>query len=588
MRVLVCGGTGCVTSGSQEVKDVLETELEKENIQDYKVIFTGCQGFCEQGPLIRVEQDETFYCNVDAEGAKKIVHHHLKNGQLVSELLYENHDGHKVQKREEIDFYQKQERVVINRSGFIDPENIDEYLNSGGYQALQLGLTMEPEDIITEIQAANLRGRGGGGFPTGLKWEYAKKGDEKTEKYVVCNADEGDPGAFMDRSILEGDPHVVIEGMAIAGLAIGANRGIIYVRAEYPLAVKRLEKAISQAKEYGYLGERVLGSNFSFDIEIKQGAGAFVCGEETALIESVHGNRGMPRPRPPFPAEKGLYDSPTILNNVETLANIPVILNWGAQKYNELGTKDSKGTKVFAITGKVRNTGLCEVPMGIKLKDLIFDIGGGIKDDKEFKAVQIGGPSGGCLPQESLDFPIEYDSLIDAGAMMGSGGLVVMDTSTCMVDLSRFFLNFTQSESCGKCNPCREGTKRLLEILNRIIDGYGENEDLKILNRLGNNIINTSLCGLGQSAPNPVLSTIRYFENEYLEHINNKYCRAGVCKNLTTIEVDPEKCSGCEICKQICPVDAIKGEKSEVHNIDSKVCIKCKECIDKCPLEAIE
>ena len=536
MRVLVCGGTGCVTSGSQKIKDKLEFEIHKENLNQFQVIFTGCQGFCEQGPLVQIEYDGTFYCQVDEEGARKIVNRHLKYGQVVEELLFQALDGTRVTTRDEIDFYKKQHRIVIEHSGFLDPENIHDYIQNGGYEALAKALSMRPEDIIQEVKSSGLRGRGGGGFPTGLKWEYATASEHKGLKHVVCNADEGDPGAFMDRSIIEGDPHLVLEGMVITGLAIGAREGIVYVRAEYPLAVKRLETAIDQAKEHGYLGSHILGSDFSFHVHIKQGAGAFVCGEETALIESVHGNRGMPRPRPPFPSQKGIRDTPTVLNNVETLANIPKIIKKSSAWFRELGTKDSNGTKVFAMTGKINHTGLCEVPLGITLKELIFNIGGGIKEDKPFKAVQIGGPSGGCLPESALDLPIEYDSLIDQGAMMGSGGLVVMDTDTCMIDLSRFFLNFTQSESCGKCTPCREGTKRLLEILNRIIDGHGEKKDLKTLNKLGRSIINSSLCGLGQSAPNPVLSTIRYFEDEYLEHIEKKHCRAGVCNSLMEVE----------------------------------------------------
>ncbi|UMZ72718.1 NADH-quinone oxidoreductase subunit NuoF [Natranaerofaba carboxydovora] len=591
MRILVCTGTGCISSGSENVGEAIKEELDNQGLDKYDVIYTGCQGFCEMGPL--VIPDDTFYCEVDEEGARKIVREHLKNSNIVKELLYKDpHDDKLATKREEIDFYKKQKRLVLERCGLIDPENISDYILSGGYMALEKSLQMKPEEIIEELKKSSLRGRGGGGFPTWLKWQYTREKNTGLkegyqEKYVVCNADEGDPGAFMDRSILEGDPHAVLEGMIIGGLAVGADMGLIYVRAEYPLAVKRLEEAISDAKEKGYLGYNILNSGVFFDIKIKQGAGAFVCGEETALIESVHGNRGMPRPRPPFPAEKGVHDSPTILNNVETFANIPIVINKGGEEFASLGTKESKGTKVFALTGKVNNTGLCEVPMGISLKEIIYDIGGGVKDDKEFKAVQIGGPSGGCLPKDQLDLSIDYDSLIEAGAMMGSGGLVVMDEATCMVDLSRFFLNFTQSESCGKCNPCREGTKRLLEILNRIIDGNGQRDDIKTLERLGKNVINSSLCGLGQSAPNPVLSTLRYFENEYIEHIEQKYCRAGVCKNLTSIKIIPEKCIGCELCKKHCPVEAITGEKKEAHEIDPGICTKCRVCIEKCPSRAI-
>ncbi|MDA8212291.1 MAG: NADH-quinone oxidoreductase subunit NuoF [Clostridia bacterium] len=587
-RILICGGTGCISSHSRPVMDRLEKELQQANLdQEYQIIFTGCQGFCEQGPIIIVEKDSTFYCRVDPDQVPAIVQDHLKAGRPVEELLYTNPDtGITARTRDEVVFFQKQKRLVLHNCGLIDPENIDEYIARGGYKALEKALAADPLQIIEMIKKSGLRGRGGGGFPAGIKWETARNAAGK-HKYVVCNADEGDPGAFMDRSIMEGDPHAVLEGMLIAGFAIGAQEGYIYIRAEYPLAVRRLLAAIRQAEEKGFIGDKILGSGFGFRIRVKQGAGAFVCGEETALIESIQGNRGMPRPRPPFPAIKGVWDMPTNVNNVETLANIPVILGMGAGEYAKIGTQQSKGTKIFALTGKINNTGLAEVPMGITLREIIYDIGGGIKDGKKFKAVQIGGPSGGCIPAEHLDVAIDYDSLISLGAMMGSGGLVVMDEETCMVDVARFFLTFTRTESCGKCTPCREGTKRLLEILERIVEGKGEKRDLETLERLGRNIIDSSLCGLGQSAPNPILSTLRYFRSEYELHIEQKVCPAGVCKALKHYRVIPEKCKACGLCKQECPVGAITGEKKAPHVIDPAKCAKCGECVKKCPFEAI-
>ncbi len=587
-RILICGGTGCISSHSRPVMDRLEKELQQANLdQEYQIIFTGCQGFCEQGPIIVVEKDSTFYCRVDPDQVPAIVQDHLKAGRPVEELLYTNPDtGITARTRDEVVFFQKQKRLVLHNCGLIDPENIDEYIARGGYKALEKALAADPLQIIEMIKKSGLRGRGGGGFPAGIKWETTRNAVGK-HKYVVCNADEGDPGAFMDRSIMEGDPHAVLEGMLIAGFAIGAQEGYIYIRAEYPLAVRRLLAAIRQAEEKGFIGDKILGSGFGFRIRVKQGAGAFVCGEETALIESIQGNRGMPRPRPPFPAIKGVWDMPTNVNNVETLANIPVILGMGAEEYAKIGTQQSKGTKIFALTGKINNTGLAEVPMGITLREIIYDIGGGIKDGKKFKAVQIGGPSGGCIPAEHLDVAIDYDSLISLGAMMGSGGLVVMDEETCMVDVARFFLTFTRTESCGKCTPCREGTKRLLEILERIVEGKGEKRDLETLERLGRNIIDSSLCGLGQSAPNPILSTLRYFRSEYELHIEQKVCPAGVCKALKHYRVIPEKCKACGLCKQECPVGAITGEKKVPHVIDPAKCAKCGECVKKCPFEAI-
>jgi len=587
-RLLICGGTGCISSGSRQLYTSLREELNRAGLaDDCQVVFTGCHGFCEQGPLVIVEPGGLFYRRVSADRAAEVVDRTVIKGEVIPELLYTDPaTGEKVEHHEDVPFYRKQRRMVLRNCGIIDPERIEDYLDRGGYQAFRRVLKLTSTQIIEEVKKSGLRGRGGGGFPTGIKWETTRNSPGQ-KKYIVCNADEGDPGAFMDRSLCEGDPHAILEGMLIAGFAIGAGEGIIYVRAEYPLAVRRLAVAIEQAEQHGLLGNNILNTGFDFRIRIKQGAGAFVCGEETALLESVMGNRGMPRPRPPFPAVKGLWDMPTNINNVETFANIPVIFTIGAEDYSHIGTRQSKGTKVFALTGKVNNTGLVEVPMGITMREIIFDIGGGIPGSKKFKAVQIGGPSGGCLPEEKLDLPVDYDSLIEVGAMMGSGGLVVMDETTCMVDLARFFLNFTQSESCGKCTPCREGTKRLLEVLNRIIDGDGQPGDMEMLESLSRNIIDSSLCGLGQSAPNPILSTIRYFRAEYEMHIEKKFCPAGVCQKLTTYRVIAEKCKACGKCKKVCPVGAIFGERKVPHTIDAAICAKCGECIQHCPFEAI-
>ena len=589
-HVLICTGTGCVSSGSGKIKERMVAELEERGLQkEVKIVDTGCHGFCEKGPIVIVYPEGVFYCQVDVEDVSEIVEEHLLKGRIVERLLYkEPLTEESIPSYNEIDFYKKQMRIALANCGRINPESIHEYIAVGGYEALGKALTeMTPEEVIEEVKKSGLRGRGGAGFPTGLKWELTRR-EKSDKKYLVCNADEGDPGAFMDRSLLEGDPHRIIEGMAIAAYAIGADEGYIYVRAEYPLAIHRLEIALEQAAEFGLLGENILGSGFNFNLYIKKGAGAFVCGEETALMASIEGRRGMPKPKPPFPSVSGLWGKPTNINNVETLANVPYIINKGAEVFSSIGTEKSKGTKVFALTGKINNTGLVEVPMGITLREIIYDIGGGIRDGKELKAVQTGGPSGGCIPADLLDLPIDYESLTEVGAMMGSGGMVVMDDSTCMVDVARFFLSFTQSESCGKCTPCREGTKRMLEILDRICAGEGREGDLELLEELGEHIKETSLCQLGGSAPNPVLSTLKYFRAEYEAHIMDRRCPANVCEGMKAAYViDESTCIGCTVCTRVCPVDAISGERKKPHSIDPEACIACGACAEKCPVSAI-
>lgn len=590
-HVLVCGGTGCHSSGSADIIAEFDKHLEKNGLQkEVKVVLTGCFGLCEVGPIVIVYPEGAFYSRVKAEDVEEIVTEHLLKGRIVKRLLYHDSiaEDETIKSLSEVNFYKKQKRLALRNCGVIDPENIDEYIAFDGYKALAKVVTeMTPEEVIDVLKASGLRGRGGAGFPTGLKWQftYEAKGDKK---YVCCNADEGDPGAFMDRSILEGDPHSVIEAMAIAGYTVGADQGYIYVRAEYPIAVRRLTIAISQAREYGLLGKNIFGTDFNFDIELRLGAGAFVCGEETALIASIEGMRGEPRPRPPFPASKGVFGKPTLLNNVETYANIPPIILNGPEWFASIGTEKSKGTKVFALGGNINNTGLVEIPMGTTLREIVYEIGGGIPNGKKFKAAQTGGPSGGCIPAEHLDIPIDYDSLMQVGSMMGSGGLVVMDEDTCMVDIARFFLQFTVDESCGKCPPCRIGTKRMLEILERIVSGKGEEGDIEKLELLAKNINAAALCGLGQTAPNPILSTLRYFRDEYEAHIKDKKCPAGVCQALLEYVIIEDKCKGCGLCARQCPVDAISGERKNPYHIDTEKCIKCGACMDKCPFHAIE
>ena len=589
MHILVCGGTGCRASASKNIICRLEDCLKERALEDeVQVIATGCFGFCEKGPIVKIMPDNTFYVQVKPEDAEEIVNEHIIKGRKVERLLYKEPSKKvTVSDSKHMEFYKKQLRIALRNCGFIDPENIEECIGRDGYSALAKCLTeMTPEAVIDEIKRSGLRGRGGGGFPTGLKWEFARK-YQADQKYVVCNADEGAPGAFMDRSIMEGDPHSVIEAMAICGYSIGASKGLVYIRAEYPLAIERLRIAIEQAEKYGLLGENILGTDFSFHIEIRYGAGAFVCGEETALIHSMEGHRGEPTTKPPFPAESGYLNKPTNVNNVETLANIPVILNKGADWFASIGTERSKGTKVFALAGKINNVGLIEVPMGTTLREVIYEIGGGIKNGKKFKAVQTGGPSGGCLTEKHLDTPIDFDNLLAAGSMMGSGGMIVMDEDDCMVAVAKFYLEFIVEESCGKCSPCRIGNKRLLEILTRITEGKGTMEDLDNLRNLSQVIKDTALCGLGQTSPNPVLSTLEHFYDEYVAHIRDHKCPAGKCKALLSFRIDPQLCVGCTLCSRNCPVDAIIGERKEAHFIDTTKCIKCGTCKDKCKFNAI-
>ena len=589
-HVLLCGGTGCTSSGSEQLLEHLNLKLKEYDLdREIKPIRTGCFGLCEAGPIVIVYPEGTFYSHVTVSDIDEIVAEHLLKGRIVKRLLHQEKDvDHTVDMAlDQIPFYKHQTRVALRNCGVIDPENIDEYLAFDGYKAMQKALLeMTPEQVIDTVSQSGLRGRGGGGFPTGQKWKFARA-SQGERKFVICNADEGDPGAFMDRSVLEGDPHCVLEAMIINGYAIGANEGYVYVRAEYPIAVKRLGMAIDQAKEYGLLGKNILGSGFDFDVHIREGAGAFVCGEETALMVSIQGERGEPHPKPPFPAVRGLFDAPTNINNVETYANIPQILLHGPTWFRSMGTEKSAGTKVFALGGKINNTGLVEVPMGTPLKTVIYDIGGGIPKGKAFKAVQTGGPSGGCIPAEHLDIPIDYDNLIAIGSMMGSGGIIVMDERTCMVDVARYYLNFLSEESCGKCVACREGIKRMLEILTDICSGKGSEEDLELLESLCHTVEEASLCALGKTAPNPVLTTLKYFKDEYLAHINEKRCPAGVCPDLTAYEIDEKLCKGCGVCAKNCPASAISGERGKAHRLDEACCVKCGNCIDNCKFNAV-
>ena len=586
--VLVCGGVGCESNKADQIYQNLLTASAANNISDeVQIVKTGCFGFCEQGPVIKVLPDETFYVNVAPSDAEEIITEHLVKGREVTRLLYDTSQSTRNVKIDGLDYYQKQFRVVLRNCGVIDPENIDEYIVRDGYAALEKVIfKMTPDDIIREIKTSELRGRGGAGFPTWLKWSFTKDVNE-AQKYIVCNADEGDPGAYMDRSTLEGDPHSILEAMTIAGFACGADKGFIYIRAEYPLAINRLKIAMDQSREYGLLGENILGSDFSFDIEIRLGAGAFVCGEETALLASIEGERGMPRPRPPFPAVKGVWDKPTVINNVETWANVPVIILKGGEWFSKIGTADSKGTKVFALTGRIRNSGLVEVPMGTTLREIIYDIGGGIADNKEFKAVQTGGPSGGVITKDFLDTPIDYGSLTALGSMMGSGGMIIMDEDDCIVDVTKFYLGFSVEESCGKCSPCRIGGRTLYNILDRITKGEGEPADLRKMQEIGEAMKKASLCGLGQTAPNPILSTIKYFEKEYLAHIKDGRCPAGTCKDLISYHILADKCIGCTACARKCPTAAISGERRQVHRIDPELCIKCGVCMEVCKFDAV-
>ncbi|MBR2027523.1 MAG: NADH-quinone oxidoreductase subunit NuoF [Oscillospiraceae bacterium] len=588
-HIMVCGGTGCTSSGSQKIIEAFNREIAAAGLnEEVKVIKTGCFGLCALGPIVVVYPEGIFYSMVEEKDVKEIVEEHLVKGRPVTRLIYdETVQGETITSLNDTRFYKKQMRIALRNCGRIDPDNIEEYIAYDGYAALGKALTeMTPEEVIQTVLDSGLRGRGGGGFPTGRKWALGAM-NHADQKYVACNADEGDPGAFMDRSILEGDPHAVIEAMAIAGYAIGATKGFVYIRAEYPIAVERLQRAINQAREYGLLGKNIFGTDFEFDMEIKLGAGAFVCGEETALINSIEGNRGEPKPRPPFPAQKGIFGKPTVLNNVETYANIPQIILNGPEFLNTIGTEKSKGTKVFALGGKINNTGLVEVPMGTTLRTVVEEIGGGIPNGGTFKAAQTGGPSGGCIPASHIDVPIDYDNLVALGSMMGSGGLIVMDETTCMVDIAKFFLEFTVEESCGKCTPCRVGTKRLLEMLEKITSGNGELEDLDKIEKLCNFIKEDSQCGLGQCAPNPVLSTLKYFRDEYVAHVVDKKCPAGVCKDLMQYKIVADKCKGCTACKRACPVGAISGNVKEPHVIDQAKCIKCGACVATCKFGAI-
>ena len=586
-HILVCQGTGCTSSKSPEILENFKRIIKEKNIQNVRVIKTGCFGLCAKGPIVIIRPEDTFYAMVKPEDCKEIIESHIQNGKIVDRLLCRDIDGTKVQRLDDLNFYKKQKRIALKNCGVINPEDIDEYIAFDGYRALPRVLfEMDQDEVIDIITKSGLRGRGGAGFPTGKKWKSAKEA-EGDVKYVVCNADEGDPGAFMDRSILEGDPHAILEAMEIAGFAIGAQKGFIYVRAEYPIAVQRLKIAIGQARDYGILGENIFGTDFSFDIEIRLGAGAFVCGEETALLESIEGKRGQPRVKPPYPATSGLWGKPTLINNVETYANIAQIILKGPEWYSSIGTENSKGTKVFALGGNVNNVGLVEVPMGTTLREIVYDIGGGIPNGREFKAAQTGGPSGGCIPKEHLDTPIDYESLKQIGSMMGSGGLIVMDDTKCMVCLAKFYLQFTVSESCGKCTPCRIGTKRMLEILERLCSGEGEEYDIYRLEKLAVNIQKSSICGLGQSAPNPVISTLKYFRDEFRQHAIEKECKAMECKALARIQIDEEKCRACGLCQRNCPVGAIEGEGREKRVINQDKCIKCGTCIKACPFHAI-
>ena len=587
-HILVCRGTGCTSSKSPKIIENFRRIIQEKNIQNVRVIQTGCFGLCAKGPIVIIRPEETFYAHVKPEDCEEIIDKHICNGQKVERLLCKDIDGKIVNKLDDLNFYKKQKRIALKNCGIIDPEEIDEYIAFDGYKAIEKVLTqMTPDEVIETVSKSGLRGRGGAGFPTGKKWSFAQK-EVSDQKYIVCNADEGDPGAFMDRSILEGDPHCVLEAMAIAGFAIGANQGYIYVRAEYPIAVQRLKIAIKQAREYGLLGDNILGTGFKFDIDIRLGAGAFVCGEETALLESIEGKRGQPRVKPPYPASKGLFGKPTVINNVETLANITKIILNGADWFSSIGTEKSKGTKVFALGGNVNNVGLVEVPMGTTLREIVYDIGGGIPNGRGFKAAQTGGPSGGCIPAEHLDTPIDYESLASIGSMMGSGGLIVMDDTKCMVSLAKFYLEFTVKESCGKCTPCRIGTKRMLEILEKLCAGDADEYDIYRLEKLAINIKKSSICGLGQSAPNPVISTLKYFRDEFREHALAKECRTHECKELSRIEINPELCKGCGLCQRNCPVHAIEGEQREKRVINQEKCIKCGTCINSCPFHAIK